>query len=52
MPLPAVQHNHYKTMYGENVAFYEIAVNNKKFKFVVCGRGIPINGTGDPPLRS
>ncbi len=27
LPLPAVQHNHYKTMYGENVAFYEIAVH-------------------------
>ena len=27
MPLPTVQRNHYKAMYGEIVAFYEIAVH-------------------------
>ena len=27
MLLPAVQHNHKKTMYGEIVALYEIAVH-------------------------
>ncbi len=52
MPLPAVQHDYKKKMYGEIVVFYEITVHFLQFKLAMGGRGIPIKGTGAPPLRS
>ena len=45
LPLPAVQRNYYKAMYGEIVAFYEIAVHFFTI-WVCCAR----EGQA-PPLR-
>ena len=42
MPLPAVQHDYRKAIYGEIVVFYEIAVHFSRFKLVVYGRGKPL----------
>ena len=43
MPLPAVQHNYKKEMYGEIAVFYEIAVHFPQFKLVVRGRLKPLS---------
>ena len=43
MPLPAVQHNNKKEMYGEIAVFYEIAVHFPQFKLVVRGRLKPLS---------
>ena len=42
MPLPAVQDNDHKKMYGEFVVFYEIAVLFSYWNFSPLGRGKPL----------
>ena len=43
MPLPAVQHDYKKKMYGEIVVFYEITVHFLQFKLAMGGRGKPLH---------